>query len=68
MIKKIDDCVGCENCIGNNCPNTAREAKVCDICGKEPEYNEFYRYTCPEKHLFNKEVCVECLKELTRIE
>lgn len=67
MIKKINNCVSCEYCIGSGCPNAEREIKVCDICGEEPEYDEFYRYTDVSKHLINKEVCVECLKELSRI-
>ena len=58
MIKKVDNCVGCRtifgSCMGTLCPNHARLALVCDICGGEEE--KLYKVD-------GQEICEECLLE-----
>jgi hypothetical protein len=55
MIKEVDDCQGCAECVG--CGRKYRKHKVivCDLCGKEVE----------EVHIvYGDHICNDCLPDM----
>ena len=55
MIKEIDDCCGCDPCIG--CGRKYRKHKIieCDMCGKEVD---------EVRQVYGDYICLDCLPDM----